>query len=67
MHPHHVQYHAMQVFDKHGRAPIKAWVDGVPVEPEALQQLRNIASLPFIRTWRRCPTCTSASARLWVR
>lgn len=40
----------MQLFDEHGHAPIKAWVDGVPVEPEALQQLRNIASLPFIHS-----------------
>lgn len=29
-------------------APIYAWVDGVPVEHAALQQLRNVASLPFI-------------------
>ncbi|MCB1214091.1 MAG: RtcB family protein [Deltaproteobacteria bacterium] len=28
--------------------PIKAWIQGVPVEAEALQQLKNIASLPFI-------------------
>lgn len=29
-------------------AGIKAWTDGVPVEQEALQQLRNIAALPFV-------------------
>jgi tRNA-splicing ligase RtcB len=29
-------------------APIKAWVQGVPVEDKALQQLRNLAELPFI-------------------
>lgn len=29
-------------------APIKAWTHGVPVEPEARKQLRNIAELPFI-------------------
>ena len=29
-------------------APIKAWTRGVPVEEAALQQLRNVASLPFI-------------------
>ena len=29
-------------------APIKAWTNGVPVEPEARKQLRNIAELPFI-------------------
>jgi tRNA-splicing ligase RtcB (3'-phosphate/5'-hydroxy nucleic acid ligase) len=31
-----------------GRVPIKAWTKGVPVEDAAAQQLRNIASLPFI-------------------
>jgi tRNA-splicing ligase RtcB (3'-phosphate/5'-hydroxy nucleic acid ligase) len=29
-------------------APIKAWTRGVPIEDEALKQLRNVASLPFI-------------------
>src|SRR5215813_3655191 len=29
-------------------APIKAWTEGVPVEPEAEAQLRNMAALPFI-------------------
>lgn len=28
--------------------PIKAWIDHVPVEEAALQQLRNLAQLPFI-------------------
>lgn len=28
--------------------PIKAWTIGVPVEEEAKQQLRNLASLPFV-------------------
>jgi len=27
---------------------VKAWVDGVPVEPDAIQQLKNVANLPFI-------------------
>lgn len=31
-------------------APIKTWTRGVPIEPEAEQQLRNIASLPFIHS-----------------
>ena len=35
---------------EHG-APIKAWTRGVPVEEAAKQQLRNIASLPFIFRW----------------
>lgn len=29
---------------------IKAWVDGVPVEAAAVQQLKNIAQLPFIHS-----------------
>lgn len=29
-------------------APIKSWTRGVPVEEQAWQQLRNVASLPFI-------------------
>jgi tRNA-splicing ligase RtcB len=35
------------VNDHHG-APIKMWTRGVPVEDAAMQQLRNVASLPFI-------------------
>ena len=31
-----------------GHAPIKAWTRGVPVEDAALDQLYNLASLPFI-------------------
>src|SRR5687767_6989460 len=31
--------------------PIKGWTRGVPVEPEALKQLQNMASLPFIHRW----------------
>ena len=31
--------------------PIKAWVQGVPLEAEALQQLKNTARLPIIRGW----------------
>lgn len=38
----------MQVFHDHGRAPIKAWVDGVQVEDAARKQLENVASMPFI-------------------
>ena len=30
------------------RFPIKAWIKGVPVEDEAIQQLRNTADLPFV-------------------
>src|SRR6185369_9726742 len=31
--------------------PIKAWVQGVPVEDVARDQLRNVASLPFVFRW----------------
>ena len=31
--------------------PIKGWVRGVPVEASARQQVRNIASLPFVGPW----------------
>ena len=30
------------------QAPIKAWTDGVPVERAALDQLHNLAGLPFV-------------------
>lgn len=30
--------------------PVKAWVKGVEFEPEAQQQLRNIATMPFIHS-----------------
>jgi tRNA-splicing ligase RtcB len=30
------------------RVPIKAWVDGVELEPKAEQQLENTAALPFV-------------------
>lgn len=30
------------------RVPIKAWVQGVPMEQAALEQLTNVASLPFV-------------------
>lgn len=30
------------------RVPIKMWTAGVPVEDQAMQQLRNVASLPFV-------------------
>jgi tRNA-splicing ligase RtcB (3'-phosphate/5'-hydroxy nucleic acid ligase) len=31
--------------------PIKAWTKGVPFEAEAQEQLRRLASLPFIHKW----------------
>lgn len=37
----------MKVIDTE-KSPIKMWVDSVPVEDHAIEQLKNIASLPFI-------------------
>jgi tRNA-splicing ligase RtcB len=34
-----------------GPTPIKGWVRGVPLEDAAHQQLRNIASIPFVGPW----------------
>lgn len=36
------------VIAEHGHRPIKMWTRGVPVEDSAIQQLKNLASLPFI-------------------
>ncbi|HTV73004.1 MAG TPA: RtcB family protein [Candidatus Acidoferrales bacterium] len=33
---------------KTGKAPIKAWIDGVEFEDDALRQLQNIAELRFV-------------------
>jgi tRNA-splicing ligase RtcB len=30
------------------KVPIKAWTDGVPVEPEAMAQVENLARMPFV-------------------
>ncbi len=38
----------MRVFTHPLTKPIKLWTDGVPVEEAAMDQLANIASLPFI-------------------
>ena len=40
-----------EVISDHEGAPIKSWTKGVPFEEEARQQLKNIASLPFIYKW----------------
>ena len=36
---------------KGNAAFVKSWTRGVPFEPEAKEQLLNIASLPFIHKW----------------
>ena len=40
-----------ELHESAGEHPIKAWTRGVPVEPEALAQLRNVARLPFVHGW----------------
>ncbi len=37
--------------EPHGGVPIKTWTKGVPVEPEAVDQLTNIARLPIVHKW----------------
>ncbi len=37
-----------ETYDQHPGVPIKAWVQGVPVEDQARAQLENIASLPVV-------------------
>ena len=39
----------VQVFQE-GGAPIKAWIDGVPLEDSARAQLINVSKLPFIHS-----------------
>ena len=38
----------MRVLEEQGRVPMKLWTDGVEVEHEAMQQIRNVASLPVV-------------------
>ena len=40
-----------EIMSEHKGVPIKSWTKGVPFEDEARQQLKNIASLPFIHKW----------------
>ena len=35
-------------FHETGGAPVKSWTTGVPFDPKAFDQVRNVASLPFI-------------------
>ena len=39
---------ANYTYHQTGGAPIKAWTRGVPIEDQAMAQLRNVAALPFI-------------------
>src|SRR5262249_55968079 len=36
------------IYHETAGVPLKTWTRGVPVEEAAMQQLRNVASLPFI-------------------
>lgn len=40
----------MQTLHFPSAAPVKAWTDGVPVEDVALQQIANVARMPFIHS-----------------
>ena len=40
-----------QLIESGRGVPIKAWIKGVPLEKEAEQQLRNVASLPIVYKW----------------
>lgn len=40
-----------ETVESDGAVPIKMWTRGVPVEPEAIKQLQNAASLPFVHKW----------------
>lgn len=38
----------MKAWKQDGGAPVKAWIDGVPVEEAALDQINTLAQLPFV-------------------
>ncbi len=39
-----------ELLEGHG-VPIKAWIRGVPTDDGAIQQLKNVAQLPFVFRW----------------
>ncbi|MEZ4491042.1 MAG: RtcB family protein [Cyanobacteriota/Melainabacteria group bacterium] len=41
----------MEIIELKDRSPIKMWTRGVCVEEKALEQLRNLSSMPFIFKW----------------
>ncbi|WP_219952237.1 RtcB family protein [Dickeya zeae] len=43
-----MRHNDYQVLDTPQGVPVKMWTHGVPVEPEAREQLRNTAKMPFI-------------------
>ena len=36
------------IYEGTSGVPLKMWTHGVPVEESAMQQLRNVASMPFV-------------------
>jgi len=40
-----------ELLKNEGGVPIKAWVRGVPFDPKAADQLRNVARLPIVHRW----------------
>lgn len=40
-----------------GGPPVKAWIEGVPVEEDAIRQLQNLTSLPFVEHVAVMPDC----------
>ena len=47
-----------------GRVPVKVWTRDI--EPDAIQQLLNIASPPIVQGHMRpCPMCMPESAQQW--
>ncbi len=42
---------AYEVMQEEGHVPVKSWTRGVPFDDNSKQQLRNIASMPFIHKW----------------
>ncbi|MBT5229347.1 MAG: RtcB family protein [Methylococcales bacterium] len=40
-----------QVLHEVGSKPVKAWTNGVPFDENSKQQLRNVATMPFIHQW----------------
>ena len=46
-----MEKHTYQLIESRNGVPIKAWTRGVTLEPEAEQQLRNVASLSIVYKW----------------
>ncbi len=40
-----------ELLQRESGRPVKAWVRGVPVDPRAVDQLLDVAQLPFIHRW----------------